>query len=144
MKKLSEKEFKKIYTKVPRITIDLIIVKGKTFLLTKRSIKPFNGLWHFPGGTVLYKEKIEDTISRVAKEELGIKIIQKKFLGYIEVLNDGFRHSVSLAFKCSIPKNQTPKPLEQADELKFFNKIPKKMIPIQEKFLKSNLRKVFQ
>ena len=139
-KKLTEKEFKSIYTRVPRLCVELIIIKGRKILLTKRSIEPFKGFWHFPGGGVLYGEKIKESIDRVAREELGIKIIPKKFLGYIESLNDGFRHGVSLAFKCKIIKNQQPKALEQADEIKFFKKIPKQIVLTHRKFLKTHLK----
>ncbi len=47
---LTKKEFEYIYHKVPRLCIDLIIVKEKKILLTKRSIEPFINFWHFPGG----------------------------------------------------------------------------------------------
>ena len=139
-KKLTEKEFKSIYTRVPRACVELIILKGKKILLTKRSIEPFKGFWHFPGGGVLYKEKIKATIDRVAREELGIEVIPQKFLGYMESLNDGFRHGVALTFKCKIIKNQQPKALEQADEIKFFKKIPKQIVPTHRKFLKTHLK----
>ena len=139
-KKLTEREFKSIYTKVPRLCVELIIIQGGKILLTKRSIEPFNGLWHIPGKGVLYREIIKEAIDRVAKEELGIRVYQEKFLGYVEYLNDGFRHSVSLAFKCKIKGNQQPKILEQADEIKFFNKIPKDIIPSHRKFLKTHLK----
>ncbi|MEK6897433.1 MAG: NUDIX domain-containing protein [Nanoarchaeota archaeon] len=139
-KKLTEKEFKFIYTKVPRICVELIILKRKKILLTKRSINPFKDFWHFPGGGVLYKEKIKETINRVSKEELGIKVVPQKFLGYAEYLNDGFRHSVSLSFKCKIMGNQQPRALEQADEIKFFKKIPEQIVPAHRKFLKTHLK----
>ncbi len=139
-KKLTEEEFKSVYTKVPRLCIELIIVQGGKILLTKRSIEPFKGLWHFPGGGVFFRETIKETIGRVAREELGIKVIPQKFLGYMESLNDGFRHGVSLVFKCKIGENQQPKALEQADEIKFFDKIPKQIVPAHKKFLKTHLK----
>jgi ADP-ribose pyrophosphatase YjhB (NUDIX family) len=141
MKKiLTEKEFKSIYTRVPRLCVDLIIVSEKGVLLTKRSIYPFNGLWHFPGVGVLFHEKINDAIKRAAKRELGIKVVPQKFLGYGEYLHDGFRHSVALVFKCKIKGNQQPRVLEQASTFQFFNKIPKKIIPYHKKLLKIHLK----
>ena len=141
-KKLTEKEFKSIYAKVPRLCIELIIIQGRKILLTKRSIEPFNGLWHIPGKGILFRETIKEAIDRVAKEELGIRVYPEKFLGYVEYLNDGFRHSVSLSFKCRIKGNKKPRVLEQADEIKFFNKIPKKTIPSHRKFLKVHLKNI--
>src|SRR3989337_1057838 len=97
---LSKEEFNKIYSKVPRICVDLIIVKDKKILLTKRSIHPFKGRWHIPGGGVLHREKIEQAIHRIAKTELGIKVNPKKLLGYLEILRDGpYRHTILLEFK---------------------------------------------
>lgn len=141
-KKLTEKEFRSIYTKVPRVTVQLIIINEKRVLLTKRSIPPFNGLWHFPGGGLLYREKIKETISRIAKKELGIKVSLQKFLGYTEELNDGFRHNISLVFECKIVGKQKPKALEQASAVQFFDKIPKNIAPENKKFLKIHLQKL--
>lgn len=141
-KKLTEKEFKSIYTKVPRLCVELIIVNNKGVLLTKRSITPFNGLWHLPGVGVLFREKINDAIKRAARDELGVKIIPQKFLGYEEYLHDGFRHSISLLFKCRISGDQQPRALKQASEFKFFNKIPKTIIPYHKKLLNTSLKKL--
>ncbi len=139
-RKLTEKEFKSVYTKVPRLCVELIIIQRGKILLSKRSIEPFKNLWHIPGKGVLFRETIKEAIERVAREELGIKVIPEKFLGYVEYLNDGFRHSVSLSFKCRIKGNKKPSALEQADELKFFDKIPKQIVPTHRKFLKTHLR----
>ncbi len=141
-KKLTEKEFRSIYTKVPRVTVQLIIINEKRVLLTKRSIPPFRGLWHFPGGSLLYREKIKEAISRIAKEELGIKVSPQKFLSYMEELNDGFRHSISLVFECKIIGKQQPKTLEQASAVQFFDKIPKNIVPEHKRFLKIHLQKL--
>ena len=143
-KRFTKKEFRYIYIKVPRLCVEIIIVQNRRFLLTKRSIYPFKGLWHFPGIGVLFREKIDDAIKRAGKEELGVKVIPQKFLGYSEYLYDGFRHSVSLVFKCKIQGNKKPRPLEQADEIKFFNKIPKNIIPYHKIFLKTHLKTILK
>ena len=137
MKKfLTKKEFKNIYTKVPRACIELVIFKGKKVLLTKRSIYPYKKYWHFPGGGILFREKINDTIQRVAKTELGVKVIPEKLLGYLETTRDGYRHGVSFAFKCRIPGKKQPQALEGSTEVKFFDKIPPKTVPFHKRFLK--------
>ena len=139
-KKLTEKEFKSIYTRVPRACVELVIIQKNKVLLTKRSIYPFKDFWHLPGVGVLFREKINDAIKRAGRKELGVKVIPQKFLGYMESLNDGFRHGVALTFKCKIIENQQPKALEQADEIKFFKKIPKQIVPTHRKFLKTHLK----
>jgi len=143
---LTYKQFKSIYTRVPRLCVDLVIVKRKKVLLTKRSIPPFKGMWHFPGGSVLYREKITEAIKRIAKTELGIKIAPQKFLGYMEIetMKDGYKHSVSLAFKCKIIGNKQPRPIQQASEINFFVKLPKKIIREHVIFLNKNWKKIFE
>mgnify|MGYP001558038724 CR=1 FL=1 len=139
-KKLTEKEFKSIYTRVPRACVELVIIQKNKVLLTKRSIYPFKDFWHLPGVGVLFREKINDAIKRAGRKELGVKVIPQKFLDYSEYLHDGYRHDVSLVFKCKLSRNKKPKPLEQASEVKFFNKIPKKTVPAHRKFLKTHLK----
>jgi len=68
VRKLPLKEFKTIYSKVPRLCVDLVIRNKQGTLLTKRDIPPDLGWWHFPGGTVLIGETLENTVQRVAKE----------------------------------------------------------------------------
>lgn len=138
-KKLTKKEFDYIYSKVPRLCVDLIVVKDKKVLLTRRSITPFKGFWHIPGGGVLFREKIDEGVQRIAKEELGITVKNQKFLGYIELMKDGIhRHSITLEFRCEIAKNGTPILLEQANKFHFFDKIPSKIVLSQKRFLKKN------
>ena len=139
---MSFEEFEKIYKKVPRICIELVIFKGKMILLSKRSIYPYKGFWHLPGVGVLYRETIKRAIKRAAKNELGIKVIPQKFLGYIEHLKDGYRHSISLAFKCKILGNKKPRPVSQATEIKFFGKLPKKIVPKNKEFLNMHIKKI--
>ena len=142
MKELTPKQFEKIYKKVPRICIELVIFKGKRVLLSKRAIYPYKGFWHLPGTGILYKESINEAIKRVAKKELGIMVIPEKFLGYLETINDGYRHSVSLAFKCKIMGYQQPRALEQASDVKFFGKLPKKIVPKHKEFLNGHIKKI--
>ncbi len=65
-----------------------------------------------------------------------MKIKPEKFLGYIEYLKDGYRHSVSLVFECKIIGEKEPRAASQASEISFFARIPKKTIKEQKKFLK--------
>ena len=78
-KKLPYKEFLSIYRKVPRLCVDLVVKNKNGVLLTKRDIKPSKGMWHIPGGTILYDESVKDAIKRVAKEETGLKPVLVKW-----------------------------------------------------------------
>ena len=45
-KRLSYVEFKKIYSRVPRLSVELVILIPGGVLLTLRSIEPYMGEWH--------------------------------------------------------------------------------------------------
>lgn len=139
-KPFSPEEFKAIYSKVPRLCVDLVIKTSKGVILSLRSIEPYNGEWHFPGGTVFYKEKIVDAIDRVAMGEVGITVKVEKLLGYIEYHSEdkkgrGFGYTVSMAFLCfagSVDLN----PNEESSEIGVFKKLPPNLIKEQSEFLK--------
>lgn len=59
-------------------TFDLIIeIQGKGYLLVKRSIEPYKNQWALPGLRMYKGESIDDTIIRIAKQEVGIEINPK-------------------------------------------------------------------
>ena len=132
----STEEFKKIYSKTPRLCVDLIINTPKGIVLSLRSIEPYKGEWHFPGGTVFYKEKIVDAIDRVALEEVGITVRVEKLLGYIEYPSEdrkgrGFGYTVSMAFLCSAGSMDFI-PSEESSEIRVFRNLPAKLIKEQK------------
>ena len=51
-----KKLFDEIYSKVPRLCVDIIIKSEDGILLPLRSIEPYEGKWHIPGGQYI-KEK---------------------------------------------------------------------------------------
>lgn len=139
-KRLSSKEFKYIYGKVPRLCVDVVIQSEDGVVLSKRDIPPAKGMWHIPGGTVLFGESLEEAAQRIAKEETGLTIKVIKMLYYVEYSPVyAFNHSVSLEFLCNVICGKLRGSF-QAKELKFFKAIPKNTIPEQEKFLKNFLQ----
>jgi len=137
-KKLPYEKYKEIYSLVPRLTVEVLIVEDGKILLTKRSIEPVRGFWHTPGGAVLKGEKIEETVKRVAKEEVGLDIEIEKFCGLIEYesLIGYFGHDISLAFLCRKKnKAQEVKLDNNAEDYDFFSVLPEKMIPEQRKII---------
>jgi ADP-ribose pyrophosphatase YjhB (NUDIX family) len=139
IKKLPKKEFKRIYSKVPRLCVDLVIRnKSEKVLLTKRAIYPEN-IWHIPGGTLLFDETIEEAINRIAKEELGVKVKMKKLLGYVDngwVYSKNYGRPVTLEFSVDLIDSESKIRVDhQASEYNFFDKLPKNMDPGQKKFL---------
>lgn len=114
--------------------IDLIIFDGKSVLLTKRTRFPYKGYWHLPGSMIHKGEKIADTIHRSAKEELNLDVKIKKFVGVYESLNS-FRHDVSHGFVVSIKGGQL-KTDYQSSDLRFFTRLPVKVLPHHRMMIK--------
>ncbi len=132
-------QFKAIYSQVPRLCVDLIIHNDQgDILLIKRVSNGWEGQWHTPGGTVYLGETLQQTVRRIADEELGVKIKINKLLGPIEVLTEiqirGFGQSVSFAFDCTIIKGE-PRESEPGENPTFFKEVPENTILEQKEFL---------
>lgn len=134
--KLPYEEFLRIFSKVPRLCVDLLIKTEKGILFTKRSINPYKGKWHLPGGSVLFNETLEQAVKRIGKNELGLNVEPIKILGAIDFFNEGKekRHSVSIVFLTKIKSGQIILNSE-ANDFKFYKKIPKSIITQQGEFL---------
>lgn len=137
-KPLTPEEFKNIYSKVTRLCVDLIVQTNEGIVLTLRKLPSWNNLWNLPGGTVLYKEKIEDAIKRKAIDELGVPVEVIRMLGYIEYPSEekerGFGWSVSIVILCHA-KSLDMHPNDDALEIKIFNKLPYNMVIEQKEFI---------
>ena len=140
--KFSFREFKKIYSKVPRVTVEIVIISKNGVALSLRNIEPYKGYWHTPGGTILYGESIRNAVIRVAKEELGVNVKISKFLGFWEIPEwsqpKGFCQTIGLIFQVRFISGKF-KSDEQSSEIKFFRKLPQKMIKEQKVILEKRL-----
>ncbi len=138
---LTFKEFKSIYSRVPRLCVDLLIKTPDGYLLTLRQKNGYQNQWHMPGGTVFFREKITDAIQRIAQEEIGTKVIIKKSLGYIEYFSEvaerGFGYTVSLAFLCTLSKNFKLSLDNQVEKYGFFKTIPDNTITEQKELIQN-------
>lgn len=141
VKKIPFKEFKKIYSRVPRLCVEVVLLRGKSLLMIRRSIPPAVGQWHTPGGTVLKGEDLKQTVERVAKEELGLSVQVTKFIGVIEYKSyiNHYSQDISLAFLVKSKNNKKIKLDEHADKFGFFPELPKDTIPDQKDFYAKNL-----
>lgn len=70
-KRLPSKEFKYLYGKVPRLCVDVVIQSKDGVVLSKRDIPPAKGMWHIPGGTVLFGESLEKAAKESPKKKPG-------------------------------------------------------------------------
>lgn len=137
--RLTDEEYRFVYSRTPRLCIDLLIVFRGGVVLVKREIPPYAGLWHLPGGRMLYKESIDEAIARIAKAEanLEVNIKEKKLIGYMEFQNDGeFVHSVSIVFRVEAI-SEDMKGSEQGRTIEVFKELPEETHPIQRPFLKN-------
>lgn len=132
---LTDKEYKFIFNKVPRLCVD-IILKGKDgVLLINRSVPPEPNKWHIVGGTVHRGEKLEHCVKRIAREELGVRVDIKKFIGVIEYnFKKYFDFPVALAYLVT-SKDKKITLNKDASEYKFFKKVPANTTSRQKEFL---------
>ena len=120
-------EFAKYF---PFATADVVIFYQDSFLLTKRDISPYKGLWHLPGGIIRKGEKIENAAKRVLKKELNLNVKFEKFLGVYE--NPiRTRHDIAHCFVAKIVGKVRDDDLQIA-HAKFFKKIPSNTISYQK------------
>ena len=112
-------------------TVTATIIKRGKVLLGKRSNDPYRGYWDLPGGFLDDGENPEKGLKREMKEELGVEIEIKKFIG---IFMDRFKdqddwyNALCLHYLVSIKKGD-PKPLEEVSELQWFplNNLPKRI-----------------
>ncbi len=134
----TEEEFEFIYSRVPRLCVDLIVKNEQGILLTLREKHGWIGQWHLPGCTIHIGETALDAVSRAASEELGIKVKVQKFLGYNEYHSEqkerGYGYSVSLVFLC-IPLDKNITLDSHTSKFEFFKSLPENTIAEQKEFI---------
>ncbi len=121
----------------------VILDKKDRILLLKRgqNIRNEPGTWVIPGGEVEYNEKIEKTVLREVKEEIGVRV---KILGLLGVADQVMvkekQHWISSIFLCKIVSSQ-PKIMEpeKCEDLDWFelNKVKKLNLGVM---MKQNLK----
>ncbi len=135
---LTDREFRDIYSRVPRLCVDLVLADSRGILLTKRHAYSYVGQWHVPGGTVLYREPLADAVVRIGRGELGMTLTPIRQLGTIEYRSEererGFGYSVGVVFLCRFIEDPKPPP-GQSEETGFFTVLPEPMITEQRAFL---------
>ena len=103
---LSQQEFDQIFSRVPRLTVEVVIVSDERgVLLRLRDVEPCKGTWNLPGGTVRFGEPLVRAVQRVAEDELGVAVEVGELLGYIEYpshYDNGLDSPVGLAFRAAV------------------------------------------
>jgi len=71
--------FVEILKYMPIATFDLIVEYGdQGVIVVKRKIEPYKNVWALPGLRMYKGESINDTLRRIAKDELGLTIDPEK------------------------------------------------------------------
>lgn len=135
---LSQQEFDSIYSKVPRLTVEVLVKNSKRAIyLTKRAIEPCKGQWHLPGGTARFGEPLLEAVKRIAQRELGIIVTGAEDKGYVEYPShylNGLDSPVGIVFEVT----KFEGPLTTNAESKsgaWFTQLPQDMHADQDTFL---------
>jgi ADP-ribose pyrophosphatase YjhB (NUDIX family) len=126
-----------IYSRVPRLTVEVIVHSSAGVLMTLRNIDPCRGLWHLPGGTVRFGERLTEAVQRIARRELRISVQTTRLLGYIEYpshYENGLDCPVGIVFE-ALAYSGTPRANEEARGVAWFTDLPSEMHTEQADFL---------
>ena len=136
---LPDDEFYSIYGRVPRLAVDVLMMTEQGVLLTQRSIEPYKGCWHLPGGTVYMGETIESAAIRIAKKETGLDVEADVSIGHMEFL-DEVRNSVDMhTVSIVVPARVVGGVLQRdrdSSELRWFTIVPTNTIKQHAQFLR--------
>lgn len=139
---LTDEEYDFIYSRSPRICVDLLVKNSKgEVLLTKRTIEPYINHWHFPGGRIKFRESIQGALSRICLGELGVDINKMGVTSLLgcceypdEVQKEQPRHSISLVHGIVLMEDVE---LKAQDKYEWCSSVPELIIPPVGVFLKS-------
>lgn len=98
---------------LPIACADVIVKRGKHYLLVRRRDEPLRGSLWVPGGRILKNEPSKVAAERKVLEETGIKVKDLKFIGYYEDFYDRSAfgvgsHTISMVFEGeALPGNVT-------------------------------------
>lgn len=124
---LSDEDYSSIYTKVPRLNIDVIIhYEDEGIVMVKRAIEPWILHWHLPGGTVYKGELIEDATIRIAKAETGLDVEFIRSIDYMEFIKeergDLEMHSISIVIEARYKNGELTKD-KNAEDIKVIHSL---------------------
>jgi len=123
----------------PQVTTDIIVVRGRSFLLVRRSSKNSTGrgLWATVGGRVRKNETLEEAAIRILNRETGITADESRLdLVGVSQYFDKQVHCVSIVFKTKVPSKSVALD-ETSSEFGWFTRdsCPPSLIPFYRKML---------
>jgi len=136
---LPEAEYRAIFQKVPRLTVEVVVCSELGVLLARRIGGPCDGLWSLPGGTVRFAEPLVTAVHRVALDEINADVVIDDLQGYIEYpshARHGIDSPVGLAFRTHLPPDGTLATVR--GRIDWFQQLPAEMHDEQRAFLQAH------
>ena len=136
---LPEAEYRAIFQKVPRLTVEVVICSELGVMLSRRMGGPCDGLWSLPGGTVRFAEPLVAAVHRVALDEINADVVIDELQGYIEYpshTRQGIDSPVGLAFRTHLLPDETLATVP--GRLDWFRQLPDEMHDEQRAFLREH------
>ena len=131
---LSDEDFAYIYARVPRLCVDVVILRPTTekVLLVKRGIVPFKGYWCNIGGSVNIDESPQQAAARHARTDLGVEINILGVVGVFQYLDTSGKYppnNVIVAYAATIARYQPVALSAEAQDFAWFpyQRLPAKM-----------------
>lgn len=106
--------------KSPRIISAIILMKDNKVMLVKEVLEDKKEHWIFPGGGVDFGETIEEAGIREIKEELGLDVKIKEFLGFKEIIRTQFNYHTVIFFFLAEPLDDDVTKIEKVLDARYF------------------------
>ena len=138
-------EYKAIYSKITRLTVDIVIRGKDGVVLLLRKNGGWEGLWHFPGSMVFFKETLEAAVIRTALEETGLEVNNLSFLDHMyfpeEEKERGYGYTISATFMCDVVSGAL-KHDEDSSAIQVFKEVPEHIVPEHGDLLRKHWDKI--
>lgn len=141
--------FEKILEWAVMPCFDLVInYNGQGIIVVKRKIVPYKNVWALPGLRMYKGEEIEDTLKRIAKQELGLRIdpSQRIFLGqYVgKFQTEHHRQDLSTGYYIRVNNQKIILNKDHFSGYKIVRKIPQRMGAMYKFHISQYLKKIHQ
>jgi 8-oxo-dGTP diphosphatase len=115
----------------PKVGVGGVVLRDDKVLLLLRKKEPEAGTWSLPGGRVEFMERLEDTVVRELREELGITVEVESLVCVINhIVPDENAHWVSPVYRVrvisGVPQNLEPEKTTAVDWFSLSN-LPKNL-----------------
>lgn len=88
IKDIPQESYEQILENMPVCCVDMVVHRDGKVLLVYRKNEPEEERWWVPGGRILKGERLDEAVKRKIKEEVGLDVIDIKFIGIQEYFSD--------------------------------------------------------